>query len=700
MPASRERTGRRGARVLRVAAMVAAAGLLAPLAWADDLRAYDAANGLLQRGLHELALEEYDTYLANDPEDEGLIAAARYGRAVCLVRLDRHEDALPTLDELGAIDGFEFAAEVAYLRGHAHRRAGRHAAAARHFDTLRSEHPEHPTASGGTALWIESLYRAEQLAKASEAIESASALPEGAARERGYFYSALAASRLGEHADAAERFAELAQRTPTAAGDLRDRAAAMLAQSLRAAGRDADAEEAYERVVSRGGSAFDAESRVGLAELLEQRGEVERSASLVEAIATPESPTGRRATLIAARLDLAEGRADRAAARFEAVEASSEGAEREEAAAWRARALLEQESFADATRVLRRAIRRGVEDEGRLGEMRYDLGVAASRADRASEARQAFEALADEQPKHRLAPDARYALALMAHREEAHDACIEQADRLLDAHPDHTLAADALFLAGESAYAIERYADAAERFEAFASSHADDDRVERADFRRGMSLHRLGRSDDASPLLERSARAIEDAPMFAPALVALADIASDEARWSDAAKWLVAYADAEGVDNADAALVRAGVALERDERFEDAAALFERVLESYADGPHAMHARLELGRSLLELDRDEQAETMLVGVRRPSEDAPPFEVHAMRLLAEIAERRGDSAEAVRWLDEARQAAEGALLVRTHMEHGHALLRAAQPGEAATAFERVLDGVAAIEGREE
>ncbi len=63
------------------------------------LRDYHSANGLLNRGLHELAISEYRRFLdAHGEHDKA--PTARYGLAVCLYRLERYDEATEELLQL------------------------------------------------------------------------------------------------------------------------------------------------------------------------------------------------------------------------------------------------------------------------------------------------------------------------------------------------------------------------------------------------------------------------------------------------------------------------------------------------------------------------------------------------------------------------------------------------------------------------
>ncbi|MEO0482457.1 MAG: tetratricopeptide repeat protein [Planctomycetota bacterium] len=642
-------------------------------------RTYDAASGLLQRGLYDLALSEYDAFLEAQPEHE-LAPAARYGRAVCLVRLNRHDEALGDLDRLAERDDFEFAAEVAYLQGHAHVRGGRHAEAAARFGELIEQYPDHPTAPEARALRVEALFRAGSMAAAS------ASLPEQATTPRAVFFAAMADLALERFEPAAERFAQVL--TSDASADLADRAALLRAQSLDRAGKTQAAADAYRASIAREG-AFTAPARVGLGELLERIGDAAGAVEALGPVRTAEGDLGPRASLALGRLALRAGDPAAAAEDFERAQRAEPFAD--EACLWRAKALLAGGDADSAAQTLRLGLRRDPSQNGvHRPEMTYDLGVALSRAGETEEAVRVFERFPRRFPDHALMRDAQYALALVHHAAGAYDEAESAIERLLPVEETGADAAtpapaDIRFLAAENAFLLNDLATAQVRLRDFMESHGDDPRVPVASFRLGIALHRSGNSDEAQPLLLSAAALADEDPDAAaamtPAFTALAEIAWSREDWSAAASWYDrAAASANSADPAGA-LLRSGVALARAGDHDEAAERYRASIDLEPEGPHAAHARLELGRSLLRLDNLDEAEASLERVTTDDR----YAAHAWRLLAELAERRGDDTLASERLARASDAASPAMLATTERERGHALLRSGDPEAAAGAF---------------
>ena len=78
-----------------------------PAANADErgdmvLREYHSGNGLLNRGMHEMAAAEYRKFLGVHGNHDKA-PTARYGLGVCLYRLGRHDDAVKELGKVSKI---------------------------------------------------------------------------------------------------------------------------------------------------------------------------------------------------------------------------------------------------------------------------------------------------------------------------------------------------------------------------------------------------------------------------------------------------------------------------------------------------------------------------------------------------------------------------------------------------------------------
>ncbi len=121
-------------------------------------QALAAANGLLNRGLFELAAPEYRTFIDQNPTGEET-RTARYGLSVCLFRMGRHADAVVELETLSKRSDGPFAVEVGVLLGECYLTLERFESAATTLVRVVTEHGDHELADDAAIGAAESLYR-------------------------------------------------------------------------------------------------------------------------------------------------------------------------------------------------------------------------------------------------------------------------------------------------------------------------------------------------------------------------------------------------------------------------------------------------------------------------------------------------------------------------------------------------------------
>ena len=605
----------------------------------DDLRSYYTANGLLQRGLHELAIPEYRAFLENHP-DSPKARSARYGLAVALFRLDRLGEAAQELDRLVDDEGFEFAPEVLLLRGHCHMAAGENAQAADRFERLVNRFPDHASAGDASALLAEARYRAGQYDRVDEAVRYLiEHFPQSPRRDRGELMGGLGAIARGDYAAASERLGALLERSPK--GQYADQAMLLLAQSMHRLGRLDEADSWYRRAAERKGSAFAPQARLGLAHLAYGRGQGERaSAGLDELIAS--GTLGQRqdeARLLRGRIALDAGELDHASTLFSQM--GKDTTLRDDARYWLAKVALRSDKPEDAAHRLGELIEQ-MPGSDLIAEAMFDRGVALQRAGQREEALDAFGRFLDRFPEHALAPGALRSSAVLAHEMGQYAKSLELCGRFTQRYPDDPQIQEIAFLAGENEYLGGHYEAALARFRAILDGGASGDSAQRAAYRVGMSLVRLDRFDEAREFLASVSDGAQTPGAFLPALFALGDGYFAQGDWQDAEGAFDAYiasadADASVVDDA---LLKIGIARLRRDDPRGALEMFEELRTSFPDSEHALQAEFESGQALVLLDRPDEASEAFTRVLTEDKDAR-FTSHALRHLGAIAMARGD-----------------------------------------------------------
>ncbi|MGB2987407.1 MAG: tetratricopeptide repeat protein, partial [Phycisphaerae bacterium] len=192
------------------------------------LRDYLSANGLLNRGLYELATAEYRKFLS-EHEDHEKAPVARYGLGVSLFRMGKFEAAVTELTPLQESSHFEFAAETGTILGQCHLARQQYPEAAEAFQWVVRKHGGHDLADEAAAGQVEALYFDGRYDDAiDECQKFVTRWSDNPLRERIEFFGAFAAMARHDDAKAADRFAALLERYPN--GPFAEQASLLLAQ--------------------------------------------------------------------------------------------------------------------------------------------------------------------------------------------------------------------------------------------------------------------------------------------------------------------------------------------------------------------------------------------------------------------------------------------------------------------------------------
>ena len=692
----------------------------------DALRGYLSGNGFLNRGLYELAVAEYRSFL-DQHEDHAKVPLARYGLSVSLFRMGRFDEAADELTTLrkrlestgphGGPYDFEYAAEVGTILGQCHLALKRYRKAAESFQQVVRNHGDHDLADEAGVGAVEALYLQAQLRSAKPdrfltgaalkevydaAVEAAerfvSRWPDSPLRPRTEYYWGLSEMARNEYGLAAEHFAELLQRDPD--GAMTDRAALFLARCYERGNAVERAIRGYRKVLKRKGSRFAGDALLSLGLLLHGQGELDDAGRQLDRLIQeiPDSKLIPAARLLRGRVWFDQGRFDRASASFEKVAAGkskvegprskveggrSKAAEGfllgDEAEYWLAKCELRRKEPGEAARRLRDAI--GRHDDSTLApEMHYDLGVALLQSSDPEAAIEAFQVFRSRFPQHDLVPDALHLLAMTEHRQRRWDRSLEHCRAFMDRvegrrskvegydgdNSTHPLAPRVAFLAAENHFLAGQYEPAVTVFQSFLHQYPNSAQTDKAKLRLGSALHRLQRIDEAEAVLNDLVEPARRDATLRPALWVLGDIHFQRNEWKQAERYLGDYLRAKGgakmifaLPDADDALLKLGLCLQRQSKSKEALSTFDRFLEHFDTGPlphrrgserglhggHLLQVRFERGQALVALGRiDEAAKAFqqVLDEGRDKDDLCPtrFASHALNHLAAIATQRG------------------------------------------------------------
>lgn len=651
---------------------------------ASALQSYLSANGLLNRGLNEMAADEYRKFLKAQPK-HAKAAVARYGLGVALFRCNEFSQSAAELSQLAALRDFEFGAEAGYLLGQCELSGENWDKASAAFARVVQGWPQHELADDAQAGAVESAYQSgageRTLALVREMAERFGASP---LRPRCEYFAAAAEAAQQRFAPAVERLTALLAGAPDEA--LVGPARLLLAQCQQNAGQLDESLKQYRLLLKHPDVRIAADARMGLGQGLLQRGEFAAAAEQLDRVLRDGADTPRAvaARLARGRAALELGDLAGAAALLRAAEQS--GPElADEAAYWLAKLDLRSKKFAEAAARLNAAA--AAYPKSRLApEMQYDLGVALFQAGEFGPATAALQTFLARFEKHALFPDALHLLAASRFELKAFDDCRRDAARFAASYPDHARASGAALLAIECEFAQQQDAAAIRLAREFLQRFPGDEQASAVKYRLGMALAKAGDTREAGLLLAE----VSADPRFQSAQTALGDLAFDGGDWAAAEATLVAALerDSKAADS-DVTLLRLGVAQARQQKHEAALQTFARLVERFAKSATVTQALFERGQCLLALQRSAEARVALEQVLARDE-ASPLASLALQQLGALALGRGEHAAALQCFEQllARKP-EAELTGEALFQRGVALLGLQRYAEAEKSFARLV-----------
>lgn len=654
------------------------------------LREYLSANGLLNRGMNELAVAEYRKFLHDNPE-HAKAAVARYGLGVALFRMKKYEDAAMELRPLMDSADFEFAAETLLIVGQSEFEQKKHEQAAEPLARLAAEHPEHDAADDAAAMAVESLYRLQRY----DDIEGVWNLfethwGESPLRERADYLRGLSLVAKKDDAAAAKHLSAMTQRFPE--GEFADRATLLRAQCLHREGDLPAAAAAYGGLLEKDG-ALAADATFGLAVLSQQAGDDKAASEQFDRFLEkwPEHPSIAAAMLDRGRLCVGQKDFERARALLQSG-AEKDPARADEAAYWLAKCDLREDMHVDAAGRLASAI--GAYPKSRLlAEMMYDRGVALAKAEDAAGAIAALDEFRGKFGDHALEADATALQATLEHQRKAYEQSAALCAAFLKEHADHPQAPSIAFVAAEDDMLRDLFEDAAAKYQTFLSKYPDDPQARTARYRLGSAQFRLQRYGDAQGNLAQVVSGRDTEKPYRRGLLMLGDMAFQQSKWEQAIALLADYLSFGAEQpSADDATLKLGLALARSERLDEASAKFSDLLSNYPESPHRLQATFERGQVLLAQDQLDDAAKAFTQVIDSGDSR--FRTFALNHLATIAMRKQDWDRAADLYAQVHrgndQAGAGGVALEAQFHRGQALMAAKKYPEAASAFAAVLD----------
>ncbi len=657
------------------------------------LRDYLSGNGLLNRGLYELATAEYRKFLTKHA-DHDRASLARYGLAVSLYRMRQFDDAIGELKQLRDIRGFKFSVEVATILGQCQLTTKDYAGACQAFEYVARTHPKHELADEAAAGAVEAFHlnnRHDEVGMWSQVFMSR--WPKNPLRERVLFFWGLSEMAKEEFGHAGERFSVLLE--DFSDGPFTDQAALLLARCHERNNNQENAIEHYRKVLQRENDRQTPDALLALGLLLQKKGSFDKAGEYLDRLIEefPDHELIASAQLLRGRVWFEQEEFDRSLASFiQTSKISMKNNDRNiasDAAYWMAKCKLRQGNYSAASKRLRNAIQQ-FPAARLLPEMYYDLGISQVRDGQLKRAIIALITFRQRFEQHELAPDALHLLATTEHQQSNFDRSQEYAQSFIEQYASHTLAPAITFLVAENDFLSGDYENAVEGFRQFLAKYKDDDQAAKARYRMGTSLYRLGEFDKADSVLTKIANDENAAQTFQTSLLALGDIHFQRSEWKKAQGYLTRYLqDGDNVASADDAMLKLGLSYQRQDQPEKALEIYDRLIQNHPNSTHRLQAIFEQGQALVILERfDEAGESFEKVVSQGSESR--FVSHALNHLASIGMRRKDYQSTADLFARVEQTSgESNMKAEAMFNQGQALMGAQQFAQAENTFEKLL-----------
>lgn len=689
------------------------------------------AAGLYQQRRYDLAAEEYQKFLARNPNGQDA-ADALYGLAGSKLMISQYEDARAAYREfLKRAPGDPRSADVLYRVGETSALLGDLKVAKQSLEDFTRRTPKHRFTQ---AAWVnlgEVDYKLGEHDKACDAYRKALEIEaKGRLADRSRFGLGLALAAIDRSKEAIQVLGELAEQGGI---EWRDRAWNEIGRLHVRAGKDAEAVAAFESVeraapksrliaveridralaLSRLGKNAEAEtlikplvqdgSRNIAARAWNALGLVQRGAGKNdEAFQTfdqaaksfADSPIAPELAFHAAEAARDLGKTDDARGRFVAV------AEKFPADPWADDALLRAASIdLEARRIdlARKIVDRLISKYPKSTLVNAARLIDARAALASRKPKEAIEILSQllerGRPDSELGQTARYYLSL-AYRDDGQAAKSTAILESLVKTPATAIAGDALFLTGQARFESKQYAESIDPLERYLKENPKGDVADHAWAYLAIARWELGREDSAIEAFEKLKEEFPKSETIAPTALRLAE-SSLEAKKLDRAESF--FAIASGTATAASGLKPKslsgyGWTLYHEKKYDDAATAFGKLVDESPDDPLAAEGARMKALSLESAGKTEQAlSAYAIAIVKYASDAHAGSaaLARARLLAK-AKKPADAARAYAdFLRDHPKGIEGVGADLVLAEQGWTLLDADQPEQADKAFEKIL-----------
>ena len=437
---------------------------------ADATRQYAAAVALQNRGVFDLAAEEWTKFLKNYQGDSRADRATHY-LGVCQLKAGKAADAAATFTKVLKDYPQSAMVEPTYLflgvAQYTMAQAGKpelYDAAAKTFQTLVTKYPKSKDIPQAMFYQGECLYAQNKKKEAAAAYTAlAQKYPDHALLLDALYALGVAQEETGDHQGAGATYDAFLKKFPNSA--LATEVGMRRGETLFAAGQYDAAAKRFAEAASKEGFALADHATFRQAATLAQLKQYEQAAALYGSMAKkfPKSKYLAAADLAGGKCYYLAGKYDESRKLLGKVLGAG-GDAAAEAAHWIARGLLKQRKAADALSTVEKALPAGGAGPWGVQLLMDQADAVYEIPDRRAESVALYASLAGKYPKDALAPQALYMAGFAALGRGDYQAALAHAAAFLSKYPDSELAADVTYVAAESSLQLNQYADAEKRY--------------------------------------------------------------------------------------------------------------------------------------------------------------------------------------------------------------------------------------------
>jgi len=534
----------------RVRELVAAGALIfglcvtqAPSAFAQGAASSEAAQaqfkaaaGLQNKGVFDLAADEWATFLKKYPDDPNALKAKHY-RGVCLLQLKKYDEARQLFEEvLQKKADFEFGELTLFNLALVNTGLNKSAAAVENYGQLLTKYPNGRQVSQALYNRGEILYND---GKTEEALRDWLKLlerkPEGDLKSETMYSAGVALLQVKKYDEAAKLLdaflKEYPQHAQVAEVTLYRGEAAM------ALGKTAEAGKLFAAAAAAKNFNLADQALMRQADVLSADKKLEEAAALYASLSTkfPKSEFATKAALYAGNHYYLLGKTKEAQTWLDkAVAAGRE--ESAEAAHWLTRLALKEGKADDAWKAAAKGIALGDKSSHYVELLLDQADVALELPAHAAEAADMYANIAALYPKHAQAPQALYLAAFAALQREQFDTALKHAQAFAKSYPQDKLTPDVQQIAAEAQLLLKQYEQADKLYKELLAKHGQHNDAELWSVRRGLALQMQKKNDEVVKYFKGVIPGLKNADQKAEAQYVLGTAQLDLKQFPDAVK--------------------------------------------------------------------------------------------------------------------------------------------------------------------